>query len=129
MSVGGLSGLLPPHLADEAMRLFFEILDGLHAVEANKNGVLFALPASPQLADALAVFAAASENDEDDGQAEDDARLAPAVIEALLAPAPLQGHPVPLWSPPDMTSTQVTQPPEAVARIWPDLARRPSEEA
>lgn len=102
MPLGNLTGVLPPDVAHEALRLFFEILGKLDVVSANGGGVLFALRANPQLADDLSAIGAAIEDDEDDGCAEDEGRALPSILEGLLAPAPRLGHPVPPWSPPDL---------------------------
>ena len=117
----GITEVLPPHLTQEAVRLFFEIVGQLHAVAANREGVLFALSASPQLADRLAVFGARYEDDEPDGSAEPDSRSLAALVGDLLAPAPLQGHPVPAWSPPDHKAA--SEPSPEVSRFWPQLVR------
>ena len=121
MPIGDITGVLPPQLMHEAVRLVFEVVSRLHAVTANHNGVLFALAASPQLADSLAAFGASFEDDEDDGSAEALSGLTPEALAALLAPAPLQGHAVPPWTSPAAASIPAEGP--DLARLFPGLVR------
>lgn len=68
---------LSTSLAIEAVRLLSRIAENMHIVADNGTDVLCAFVANAELHDALCVWGASAELDEDDGTAEDDFRANP----------------------------------------------------
>lgn len=86
-----VNATLSPGAATEAVRLLARIIEHMHIVADNGQAVLVAFAANNELHDALCVWNASAELDEDDGSAEEDFRAHPRTIEleADEPPAPI----------------------------------------
>ena len=87
-----VNATLSTGVASEAVRLLSRIIEQMHIVADNGQAVLVAFAASNELHDALCVFAAEAELDEDDGTAEEDFRSHSRTLEpeADEPPAPIR---------------------------------------